>query len=1405
MKRILSVLLALVMIVGMIPMSILSASAAETEVVFELGADGTASHSDGSSKTSYSETNGSYTLDLTDVSNFYTGARDATGKSCIKLGTSSKTGGFSFTVPGDVTSVVINVAGYKAKTVTVDINGTSQTISTLSNNGEYTAITINTITTKTITLTTSTNYRAMVNSVTFICGSGTETTCDHANTSNVEAVAATCTADGFTAGVYCNDCESYIEGHETVAALGHSNDEGVVTAATCTTDGYTLYTCTVCGSTGKSDWVDATGHNYVDGVCSACGIAKPAGLDGKYYIAAIRSSGNYQYMTNDLGTASTKRYQIVDSGLTTLPTSIETVVDAQVFELVASGDGYKIKTGDQYLGYTSGNSGTLVVEADARVVTIENGAEGAYVIHFTAAADDERYLALNSNSTSPYFAWYKGAGNQIQDLYLIPVVESTTDPEDPTDPTEPTDPEQPAGEHDSCDVQIIEAKDPTCTEPGNTAGKYCNDCDEYFDGYEVIEATGHNYVNGTCSVCGEAESGTPAETTATITFDDTSKRTTLTTTQQVWTENGVTVTNDKASSTTNIADYSNPARFYKGSTVTVAYTGMTKIVFNCNTAGYATALSNSISNATVSVSDKVVTVVLDAAADTFTTEGMSAQVRVDSITVTASTCEHVWSEMVQTSAPTCTETGVNTSTCTLCGETKTETVPATGHTYTYVDGSMTCACGDVAAISTIAEAKAYTSTSKVYYIKGIVTYVSGKNVYIEDATGAICVYFATAPSDIALGDEIVVWDTMTAYNGLIETTNTTAQEYLKVSSGNALPSQTVTIADLTADTTKEYLGERVVIEGVTVGTINTSGNTALTDENGNTINIYKVSGLAENINENDTVTVTAIVSTYNGYQLLINPGTAATDVVETAAGEEEVVTTVTIAEAKAGTAGEYYQVEGVVTFIDGRNVYIQDSTGGIVVYLTATNTTAAIGDKIKAYGQLKLYNGLIELDGIDQTNTDQFEVLSNDNVVEAQAITIADLKADATNEYLAEKITLSGVYVSYVNYSSSYGNFTYKLYDSNGNFIEIFRMTVASEEEVVAVGSQINVEAIVSSYNGYQLVTSSDKITVTGTCAHETTQLVNYVAATCTEAGYSGDTMCTTCGYYTVKGAATEALGHSFTENGTCANDCGTPAVIVMNGEYYTSFDDANAAYDGHPMKLLANIGENGPVTLTKTVYVDLNSFNMYAVSSTANCTVFGMDSSTDSYEAEKWGTLSVDGAAVAPVTNNSYLAVSEGENEWSFHAFSVQVTHVSLDPSNDAFGYKAQFFGDEVVQSYVTGFGFNLWINEDRVVTRGFDQAFTNGQTLTLRLKGIMAGNGGTTPIYAEAFVKFSNNDSGAKSTTHEKTMKDAIEVIETNLENGATAYTPDQMEALQAWIALYEDKMNGWNIDTIKAWMAQ
>lgn len=51
------------------------------------------------------------------------------------------------------------------------------------------------------------------------------------------------------------------------------------------------------------------------------------------------------------------------------------------------------------------------------------------------------------------------------------------------------------------------------------------------------------------------------------------------------------------------------------------------------------------------------------------------------VVVEAPECEHQWGEWVETKAPTCTEVGEETRTCSVCGETETREVAAAGHNF----------------------------------------------------------------------------------------------------------------------------------------------------------------------------------------------------------------------------------------------------------------------------------------------------------------------------------------------------------------------------------------------------------------------------------------------------------------------------------------------------------------------------------------------------------------------------------------------------------------------------------------------------------------------------------------------------------------------------------------------------
>ena len=167
--------------------------------------------------------------------------------------------------------------------------------------------------------------------------------------------------------------------------------------------------------------------------------------------------------------------------------------------------------------------------------------------------------------------------------------------------------------------------DATCTAP-----KTCSIC-------AATEGTpiDHVYVDGVCA-CGKEE-GVASLANAKLDFGSKSNRTTFTTSQQVWEQNGVKLINDKASSTSNVADYAGPARFYKSSKITIEGAGMKVIQFTCNSSSYATTLKSSItsnSNYTVTVSGSVVTVTFVEAVDSFVIASLSSgQVRMNSLVV----------------------------------------------------------------------------------------------------------------------------------------------------------------------------------------------------------------------------------------------------------------------------------------------------------------------------------------------------------------------------------------------------------------------------------------------------------------------------------------------------------------------------------------------------------------------------------------------------------------------------------------------------------------------------------------------------------------------------------------------------------------------------------------------------
>ncbi|MBR3201071.1 MAG: CehA/McbA family metallohydrolase [Mogibacterium sp.] len=176
-------------------------------------------------------------------------------------------------------------------------------------------------------------------------------------------------------------------------------------------------------------------------------------------------------------------------------------------------------------------------------------------------------------------------------------------------------------------------------------------------------------------------------------------------------------------------------------------------------------------------------------------------------------------------------------------------------------------------ISTVLEA----STGE-FMVKGAVTLIDGNNLYVQDATGGICVRCAAVPSGVAVGDTIIGTGVRGVYNGLPQLNNS---DYSKVTDPaetiSLEPAETTIGALTTADICKYVTIKDLIVEKVS-GT-----NVDVKDANGGSIQIYKaVLGDPAPV-AGDVITFTGAVGIYqNASQTTLQlRNTAASEIVVT--------------------------------------------------------------------------------------------------------------------------------------------------------------------------------------------------------------------------------------------------------------------------------------------------------------------------------------------------------------------------------------------------------------------------------------------------------------------------------------------------------------------------------------------
>ena len=235
--------------------------------------------------------------------------------------------------------------------------------------------------------------------------------CLHRHTRTIAAKEPTCTEDGNTAGWFCNDCQSYGGGYETVPALGHKDEDG---------DGYCDNNC---GLTYRTELV-------------LTAAAEPAALQ-----------------TNNWTTV-------------TLQVDYNPGFDAISFQPVITGADGVVNWEWEVVSYNTffalNEVGTIQLTADEAYTAIGT----LLVVRFyvdDATPIGEYTVAFNVESAV--------------EVVLDPIVVAVLD-----------------CPHEN--VRVTEAVEPTCTEAGNTEGRFCEDCQTWLTESEVIPALNHKDEDG---------------------------------------------------------------------------------------------------------------------------------------------------------------------------------------------------------------------------------------------------------------------------------------------------------------------------------------------------------------------------------------------------------------------------------------------------------------------------------------------------------------------------------------------------------------------------------------------------------------------------------------------------------------------------------------------------------------------------------------------------------------------------------------------------------------------------------------------------------------------------------------------------------------------------------------------
>ena len=190
-------------------------------------------------------------------------------------------------------------------------------------------------------------------------------------------------------------------------------------------------------------------------------------------------------------------------------------------------------------------------------------------------------------------------------------------------------------------------------------------------------------------------------------------------------------------------------------------------------------------------------------------------------------------------------------------------------------------------------------------------------------------------------------------------------------------------------------------------------------------------------------------------------------------------TIVSISEALDDDIGtENLTVKGVVTLLDGQNVYLQDATGGICARMDSMPADIALGDTVIATGTRDDYNGLPQLGNATYEKSSGLTLIPTVKTIE-----------QLTNADICTYVTLQNVEVTEIfDNGGIYKNPNITVKDADGSTIQLYKAVVDKNVDgtwAVQAGDIITITAAVSVFNDTLQLrnTAASEIAVGGTPA----------------------------------------------------------------------------------------------------------------------------------------------------------------------------------------------------------------------------------------------------------------------------------------------------------------------------------